>query len=340
MPTIDADAHVIETEDTWSYMAESELQFRPRVVGPAGQADATATYWMVDGRLHARTNVGKETPQGAREMTDIQKRLDHMNQLGVDVQVLYPTLFLTPITRRIEVQVALYRSYNRWLAEIWKKAPDRLRWVAAVPLLSLEHSFSEMRFGKENGACGVFVCGLEAERRLSDSYFFPLYEEASRLELPVCVHSGNASFAVHDFFIHDSGFSKFKLAVVGAFHAVIFDQIPERFPRLKLGFIEVGAQWIPYVVKDLGRRFKRRGRPLSENLLRENRIYVACETTDDLAYVVHYAGEDNLVIGSDYGHADTSAEIEALRRLKEEGKVSASVVSKILGDNARALYGL
>ena len=340
MPIIDADAHVIETENTWNYMSESELQFRPQIVGPVSASDTTATYWMVDGRLHARTNVGKETPQSAREMSDIEKRLRHMDELGVDVQVLYPTLFLTPITRRAEVQAALYRSYNRWLAEIWKKAPHRLRWVAAVPLLSMEQTLAEMRFGKEHGACGVFVCGLEAERRLSDSYFFPLYEEASRLDMPVCVHSGNASFAVHDFFIQDSGFSKFKLAVVGAFHSVVFDQIPERFPKLKLAFIEVSAQWIPYVVRDLGRRFKRRGRPLSDNLLRDNRIYVACETTDDLAYVVQYAGEDNLVIGSDYGHADTSAEIEALRRLREEGKVPARVVNKILDDNARALYGL
>lgn len=339
MPTIDSDAHVIETENTWTYMTESELQFRPQVVGPVNPSDTTATYWMVDGRLHARTNVGKETPQGAREMSDIKKRLCHMDELGVDVQVLYPTLFLTPITRRAEVQTALYRSYNRWLAEIWKKAPNRLRWVAAAPLLSMEQTFAEMRFGKENGACGVFVCGLEAERRLSDSYFFPLYEEASRLDMPVCVHSGNGSFAVHDFFAQDSGFSKFKLAVVGAFHTIIFDQIPERFPKLKIGFIEVSAQWIPYVVRDLGRRFKRRGRQLSENLLSENRIYVACETTDDLAYVLQYAGEDNLVIGSDYGHADTSAEIEALRRLREEGKVPANVVKKILDDNARALYG-
>ncbi|HWP59877.1 MAG TPA: amidohydrolase family protein [Candidatus Acidoferrales bacterium] len=340
MATIDADAHVIETEHTWSYMTESEAQFRPRIVGPQNPTDTTATYWVIDGRLHPRTNVGKETPQEAREMRDIEKRLRHMDELGVDVQVLYPTLFLTPISRRAEVQVALYRSYNRWLAEIWRKAPDRLRWVVAPPLWNMEQAFAEMRFGKENGACGVFVCGLEAERRLSDPYFFPFYEEASRLDLPVCVHSGNASFTVHDFFMHDSGFAKFKLAVVGAFHAIIFDQIPERFPKLKFGFIEVSAQWLPYVVRDLGRRFRRRGRPLSENLLRDNRIYIACETTDDLAYVVQYAGEDHLVIGSDYGHADTSAEIEALRRLREEGKVPARIVDKILDANARALYGL
>ncbi|MGH7835809.1 MAG: amidohydrolase family protein [Candidatus Binatia bacterium] len=340
MTTIDADAHVIETESTWDFMTESEAQFRPQIVGAVNPRDATTTYWLIDGRLHARTNVGKETPQGAREMSDIERRLGHMDELGVDIQVLYPTLFLTPLSHRSEIQVAIYRSYNRWLAEVWKKAPDRLRWMAAVPLLSMEQSLAEMRFGKENGACGVFVCGLEVDRRLSDSYFFPLYEEAVRLDLPICVHSGNGSFAVHDFFTGDSGFCKFKLAVVGAFHTVIFDRIPERFPKLKFAFIEVGAQWVPYAVCDLGRRFRRRGRQMPENLLRDNRIYVACETTDDLGYVVSYAGEDNLVIGSDYGHADTSAEIEALRRVREEGKLSRAVVDKMLDDNPRALYGL
>jgi predicted TIM-barrel fold metal-dependent hydrolase len=338
MATIDADAHVIETDETWSFMTESEIGFRPRIVS-AGAGEET-TYWLIDGRLHPRTNVGQDTPQSAREMRDIATRLRHMDELGVDVQVLYPTLFLTPVTRRIEAQVALYRSYNRWLAEIWKRSPERLRWAVAVPLLSIEASLEEMRFGKEHGACAVFVCGLEVDRRLSDSYFFPVYEEASRLDLAVCVHSGNGSFAVHDFFVHDSGFCKFKLIVLGAFHTVIFEGLPERFPRLRFGFIEISSQWIPYALRDLSRRLRRRGRALSPNLLAESRIYVACETTDDLAYVVRYAGEDNLVIGSDYGHADTSAEIEALRRLKEEGQLSPRVVEKILDDNPRALYRL
>ena len=67
---------------------------------------------------------------------------------------------------------------------------------------------------------------------------------------------------------------------------------------------------------------------------------MACQTDDDLPYVLQYSGEDNLVIGSDYGHADTSSELEALRHLKQQGKLSAQVIDKILDDNARALYGL
>jgi predicted TIM-barrel fold metal-dependent hydrolase len=52
------------------------------------------------------------------------------------------------------------------------------------------------------------------------------------------------------------------------------------------------------------------------------------------------AGDGQLVVGTDYGHADNSAEIEAMRKLKDEGKVAAAIADRILNDNARALYGL
>ncbi|HEX9444179.1 MAG TPA: amidohydrolase family protein [Candidatus Binatia bacterium] len=341
MITIDADAHVLETDRTWDYMLESERAYRPKVVATPKDDDSGGESWLVDGRLHGKArNVGGDTPRESREMEDIAARIRHMDALEVDVQVLYPTIFLRPFTHRPEVELALARSYNRWLADIWKRAPERLRWVAVLPLLGMEKALEELRWSKENGACGIFIRGLEGERRLSEPYFYPLYEEASRLDLPVCVHSATGSFAVHDFFERECGFNKFKLAVVGAFHSILFDGVPERFPRLKFGFIEVSAQWIPYVMHDLARRMQRRKRTLSQDALRENRIYVACQTDDDLPYILKYSGPDNIVIGSDYGHADTASELDALRRLKETGELGAGVIDKILGANPRALYGL
>ncbi|HEY2990003.1 MAG TPA: amidohydrolase family protein [Candidatus Binatia bacterium] len=341
MPTVDADAHVLETDRTWDYMLESERQFRPQVVATPNEKDSGGESWLIDGRLHGKArNVGADTPQASREMADIAARIGHMDELQVDVQVLYPTVFLRPFTRRPEIELALCRSYNRWLVDIWKQGNDRLRWVAVLPLLSMDAALREARGAKENGACGIFIRGLEGDRLLSDPYFYPLYEEASRLDMPVCVHSATGSFAVHDFFERESGFNKFKLAVVGSFHSVLFEGIPERFPQLKLGFIEVSAQWVPYALHDLARRFQRRGKTLTRDVLRDNRIYVACQTDDDLPYILNYAGPDNLVIGSDYGHADTASELEALRTLKQRGEVGANVIDKILDDNPRALYGL
>ena len=69
-------------------------------------------------------------------------------------------------------------------------------------------------------------------------------------------------------------------------------------------------------------------------------MYVACQTADDLDWILDTVGDDNIVIGSDYGHNDTSSELEALKVLKESGKAPASSVDKILDSNARALYAL
>lgn len=339
MSTIDADAHVIENESAWDYMLESERRFRPKIIA-AADGDSSLDYWFIDGRLMPRTNVEKTLPQSAREMSDLTARLKHMDALSIDIQVIYPTIFIFPTARRPEVDLALCRSYNRWMADIVAKAPDRFRWVVVPPLLNMERVGAELKFGKEHGACGVYLRGLEAERRLSDPYFYPLYEAAVQLDLPVCIHSANGSISAHDFFLDEPGFCKFKLAVIGAFHSLINDGIPERFPALRIGIIEVSAQWIPYAVHDLARRHARRGQQLSDNLLKNKRVYVTCQTDDDLDYILGYAGEDNLVIGTDYGHSDNASEIEALRRLRNDGKVTAQVIDKILDDNPRALYAL
>jgi len=69
-------------------------------------------------------------------------------------------------------------------------------------------------------------------------------------------------------------------------------------------------------------------------------MYVACQVTDDLPAILRVAGEDNIVVGTDYGHHDTSTEIEALRLLQSDGKIPSAAADKILGANAKALYGL
>ena len=94
-------------------------------------------------------------------------------------------------------------------------------------------------------------------------------------------------------------------------------------------------------MNDLSIRFGNNGREFpGAELMRENRMYVACQTTDDLQYVIDTAGDDNIIIGTDYGHDDTSSEILAMQRLREEGRLPSSTVEKILDHNPRRLYGL
>jgi predicted TIM-barrel fold metal-dependent hydrolase len=349
MGSIDADAHVIESPLTWSYLSEAESRYMPMVVTqswgderPDDDGRRASEYWLMDNRLHARDrNIGTDTSVESREMRDVQARLAHMDELGIDVQVLYPTVFLRPAVRTAAAELALTRAYNRWLANIWEHAPTRLHWVVLPPLASAPEVIAEeLAWAKDHGAVGIFMRGLEWDRNVADPFFFPMYEAAEKLDLPICFHSGNNSILHHDFFLDDTTFTKFKLAVVGAFHSLLEKDVPGRFPGLRWGFVEVSAQWVPYVCHDLRYRFRRLGRRLPDKPLAANRMYVACEVTDDIPYILQYAGEDNIVVGTDYGHHDPSTEINAFTLIRKREDLSAEIITKITDTNARALYGL
>jgi predicted TIM-barrel fold metal-dependent hydrolase len=340
MPVIDADAHVVETERTWEYVEKERQELLPQVVVP--KKGGGREFWAIEGRIFPKNaNLGKDTPDGAPEMSDVAARIAHMDELGMDIHVLYPSIFLRPLTRHSEVELALSQSYNRWLADIWRMGKGRLRWVAVLPWMSMPDAVQELHWAKERGACGVFMRNAEGYHRPSDPYFFPLYEEASKLDMPICFHSSQGTFEAWDLYLRDGGFSQFKLTIVGAFHDLLMKGIPAKFPELRWSFVEVTSQWIPYALNDMELRFRRLGRKWEgPETLRENRIFVACQTTDDLVSVLQNAGEDNIVIGTDYGHNDTASELLALRRLRADGKISPHVADKILGDNPTRLYGL
>ena len=70
---------------------------------------------------------------------------------------------------------------------------------------------------------------------------------------------------------------------------------------------------------------------------------MACDSTDDLPYILKWGTEDKLLIGTDYTHADQSAELDALDIIEQrgkEGEIPADVARKILDDNPRRFYGL
>jgi predicted TIM-barrel fold metal-dependent hydrolase len=350
MGSIDADAHVIESEATFAYMDPEYAHLTPIPITRKESENAELSfdgrplneYWVVDGKLQPRQfNLGVNTTQKeSREMSDVSMRLAHMDELEIDIQVLYPTLYLRPFTVDPTVEWAMAKCYNRWIADVSKQAPDRLRWAMVPPLLSPHRLREEMEFCKENGACAVFLRAIEYDHRIGSEFFDLLYRLGEELDLPMCFHSGVNSQSVQDIYAKESGFVRAKLQCVGTFHSLVLERVAERYPKLRWGFVEISAQWIPYALNDLQIRFGRKGEVMSDNVMAENNIYVACQVTDDLDYVLKYSGTDNIVIGTDYGHSDTSTEIEALRKLSHDGLVTPEIAKKILDDNARALYGL
>src|SRR5262249_32736090 len=136
--------------------------------------------------------------------------------------------------------------YNRWVADACTRSNGRLRWTCRLPFTTIEAATDELRWAKQHGACGVFVRPIEHQRLLSDPFFYPLYEEASALNMPVVVHVSLANRSMFDLYApaQDSGsFLKFKLQIVGACHNLLVNGIPAKFPNLRWGMIESTSDW-------------------------------------------------------------------------------------------------
>jgi predicted TIM-barrel fold metal-dependent hydrolase len=357
MMTIDADAHVMEGPRTWEYCDPTERKFMPVLLNPGPNADRH--FWLIDGKIrgHVRHVIKPKdfqalaaasgrsmvVPPEAQHLEDVQARVRHMDETGVDVQVMYPTIFIQQITDKPEFEVPICKAYNRWMADVWKQGRGRLRWVCALPLLSMPDALDMLPWCQENGAVAVLMRPLEGQRLIQDPYFFPLYQAMSRLDIPVGMHIGNANptnlDATRQRIGFGAGFWGMTTNTAGACHAVITSKLPELFPQLRIGFVEASAQWVPWVLKDIRRRAE--GRKLPENLFEAYRLYVSCySSTDDIEYIAQYSGENTLMTGTDYGHVDMSVEIDALRTLEKNGKVRPELAKKILQQNPARFYGI
>jgi predicted TIM-barrel fold metal-dependent hydrolase len=357
---IDADAHVVESVHTWDYMDPSEKQYRPIPLETREDAGVKLQFWVIDGKVRGfrfpafsaaelerrSKQVGRKFAdnQHARELGNVDLRLEHMDRCGVDIQVLHNTMFIEPATDRAAVEVALCKSWNRWLADIWSQGHGRLRWSCMAPTLSMPDALDQIRFAKQNGACAVLMRPIEGNRLLADPYFYPIYDEASRLGMPIAVHIANGNAWLNDLYRHPvaiaATFHKFRIPTVAAFSDVLLSEIHDVFPRLRIGFIEASAQWLPWVLHEARSRFRTLGRDWPENVMREYGMFVTCENSDDLPYILQQAGDDCLVIGTDYGHTDTSSDVDAIKVFRNRSDLTAEAKRKILSDNARALYGL
>jgi predicted TIM-barrel fold metal-dependent hydrolase len=357
---IDADAHVVECARTWEFMDPSEQRYRPIPLETREEAGIRLQFWVIDGKVKGfrfpafspeqleklSQQVGRKfaEAQELRELGNVDLRLEHMDKTGVDIQVLHNTMFIESATDRAAVEVALCKSWNRWLADIWKQGRGRLRWSCMAPTLSMPDALDQIRWAKENGACAVLLRPIEGQRLLADPYFYPIYEEAQKLDMPIAIHIANGNSWLTDLYSHPvriaSTFHRFRIPTVGAFNDIIMSEIHDVFPKLRFGFIEASAQWLPWVMHEARNRFKTLGRKWPDNAIHELGMFVTCENSDDIPYIVREAGEDCLVIGTDYGHTDTSSDVDAIKIFKKRSDVEPHVKRKILSDNARALYAL
>jgi predicted TIM-barrel fold metal-dependent hydrolase len=359
---IDADTHISEGESMWAMMDRTMQSRRPILLSVPedtwyGNRNA---FWLIDGEIYPKPagkgsfalvtpsaqkvqEGRKDSTPATREMNDIPGRLADMDKLKTAVQVVYPTLFLVYNTKDVELEIALCRAYNRFLAHASAQAPERIKWVAVLPLKSMKDAVDEIRFAKQSGAVGVFFRGIEGDYTLDNPRLFPVYEEAQRYNLSICVHTGCGVREILEMFelSRNHTFGHTRVMPLLAFRDIIANKIPEQFPALRFGFIEAAAGWVPFLVHIVRRLQKDKFRfASSAELFREYRLFVACEADEDIPYLAKYTGDDRLLIGSDYPHSDPSREDQFVNLLNTREDLSPQLRQKIMVDNPRAFYGI
>jgi predicted TIM-barrel fold metal-dependent hydrolase len=117
-----------------------------------------------------------------------------------------------------------------------------------------------------------------------------------------------------------------------------------RFPRLRWGFIEASAQWLPWIANEVKHRnvIGRNGEEaaVERNPLHGSNVYVTCQNEDDIPYLLKEGFEDNLVVGTDFGHFDASSDVDAISKFIQNEEIGEEAKTKILYHNPKALYNL
>ena len=169
MQVIDCDAHVEECVETWQYLDPEFYLLRPiPVTFPEdtcfGWHNAA---WVIDYKLRffaanpttMKRAAEKDVPIPVQEMRDVKTRLSYMDELGIDKQVVFPSIWLGCLAENVELEAALARSYNQFMATQCAQSGGRIWYVAIVPWRRPEMAVQEIRRVKALGSAAGFTRG-------------------------------------------------------------------------------------------------------------------------------------------------------------------------------------
>jgi predicted TIM-barrel fold metal-dependent hydrolase len=372
---IDADGHVEENLTTFSdkYFDPAFRAQRPQVVG-AGE-DGLA-YWMIDEQLFPRrvgrgcNNLGtpvsfqgkpvrhaqrKPDTVGSMELSNLSERLAIMDEENIWLQVLYPTLFLAyPLSCNPAYVTAMCDAYNRWLGDVLT-GQERLKWVGVVNLDDIPGAARQVKEAKKLGAVGMMILGTAGDRLLDDPSLLPFYDALAETDLPLAVHVGWACPAINNLYSHiyPSGVIAFSMPVLMGLVSMMSGGIFDRFPALRVVFLEAGCLWVHFILERLHHRFQHSGKNLANvvsrtapiqksepmDCVKQGNLYFSAEVEDALLpQVLDLVGDGQILFGSDMPHGDRERFAEKI--LRERTDISAAAKTKILESNPARFYRL
>ncbi len=364
---IDADSHVEEVEEIWDSL-DPEFQLRrpfPITVEKNIEHSNLNAFWYIDGGvvpklvgsgamviatpLTSALARAKPFSLGSQGLTDVKARLKDMDAFGVDVQVIFPTLFLGSVTDDVAFEAALMRAYNTYLSKACAEAPTRLKWAGLVPLRSPAEAAKEVRRCKELGAVAIATLGTAGETLLHHKSLYPVYQEMEKYDLPLCVHVGwshpGLNKSCENIYISRISFT---LPVLAAFWSILGGKLLDEFPKLRVAFLEAGSEWLPYWVGRMDHYYhsdtdNARGgympKKRPSEYLKEGRIFFTCEAEEALLpQVLELLGEDHMMASADMPHSE--ARDRCMDIVRDRSDLSDTAKRKILGENAARFYNL
>jgi predicted TIM-barrel fold metal-dependent hydrolase len=283
-------------------------------------------------------------------------QLATMDATGVDIAVLLPT-YAGYLVYDAEIDAERSRAYasayNRWLADMCRQNPERLKAAALIsrhdPARMVADLEAALREGhraavlRPNPVLGKTLGAPELDR------FFAACVDAN---VPVLLHEGAHTR------VETAGASRFEshfaqhacshpMEAMMALLALLEGGVLERHPKLRVGLLESGCGWLPYWLWRLDELeyaqlsnevSSRISRPPSEYFRRQ--CWVAFEPDERMLRAsVDEIGRDRVVFGTDFPHVDHDANIVA--RLFENGApLDVERLRAALWENPARLLGL
>ncbi len=207
-------------------------------------------------------------------------RLQHMDQEGIDHQVIYGSITLA-FNSLLDPELAagLCHSYNDYIHDDCATHADRLHPVGIVNLQDPAEAAQELRrciedlemvavsvapsLPRPHPAAPDRFPEIRVPKPLSHPDFQPFYEEAQRLGVAIGIHGAPGTQLAAgcadqlDTFTLVHVFANRNMQQM-AIASLIFDSVMEAFPHLRFGFLEAGTGWLPDLMHALSEHWKKR----------------------------------------------------------------------------------
>ncbi len=369
---IDSDLHVIEMGDVYENYLEDK--YRDKMPKYLGLSPTNFPHWDVQGQLippwaqsadvvKAQQFLDAPTEHLYKPVRDkgydAASTLKAMDAEGIDIGVVYRT-FAHMVVSIDDLEPAYATAYcaafNDWLTDYCNTNSKRLKPAAIVSLHDPELAAAEARRAVEKkGHVGVVLLPMPIKDRYMNSPECDvLWKEISRLNVPLAFHgtSGGASkdYVTNRYrgkanFRTQNHACAFPLELMLAMNSMIVGGVLERFPTMRVGFLEGNCGWLPWWLHRLDDQWKKYGGGESIKLSAKpseyftRQCFIGTDVDEELLKtVVEEIGDDNIVMSVDYPHADGPFP-DGIKEFLELPGVSLESKKKIMWQNCLRLYG-